>query len=391
LERFTRFLKLPNVVAERDPLIQPVYQSSIFRMPNYQAAVETEHTVHPNSYYGRWGNPTVSYLENQLSTLCGCEASLVFPTGMSAITTTVFALVSPGDLIAVSTALYGDTIRFFVEELKRFGIKTAWFDPSAPAELPRMVSAGAKLVYFESISNPELRLANFDAIRAACENRDVVTVCDCTFSPPGVLDAAAAPATLIIHSLTKYMGGHYAAFGGSVSGPQHLIDKIWHTQSLYGGAMDPQAAWQISQGLKTLELRIARQNATAHFLAQNLARHPKIEQVFYPLLDARPNAAQARRWLAGGGGVISFFVKGGESAAVRLIEKTRIIGLSVSLGGIHSCIEHSQSMSRSMLTDIDGLLPADLASPAKNLVRLSVGIEDANDLWRDLTEALASA
>lgn len=391
MERITQFLKVPNVIAEHDPVVQPIYQSSIFRMPNHHVAAATELAVHPSAYYTRWGNPTVSYLENQISTLLACDASLVFPSGMAAITTTLLSLVSPGDLVAASSALYGDTTRFFLEELRRWGVKVALFDPVRPDALPGLVKEGARLVYYESISNPTLRIADFDAIRAACEGGDVTTVCDCTFSPPGVLNERVRPADLCIHSLTKYLSGHYSVFGGSVSGGQPLIDRLWHKQSLYGSAMDPQAAWHVSQGLKTVQLRVARQSASAHMLAHRLASHPEVEQVFYPLLDPRPGVPSAgRRYLAAGGGVIAVSMRGGECAAVRLVERTRVFGLSVSLGGITSCIEHAKSMSHSMLGAMDGALLAEAGSevPPDGLVRLAVGIEEPQDLLQDLMNAL---
>lgn len=391
MERFTRLLRVPNVLAEHEPVVQPIYQSSVFRMPSHEVAVRTEDEIHPDAYYTRWGNPTVSYLENQLSTLLGCNASLVFPSGMSAITATVMALVSPGDLVAVSSALYGDTTRFFLEELRRWGVEVALFEPDRPVRLRELVRRGARLVYFESISNPELRVANFDLIHAACDNKDVVTVCDCTFSPPGVLAESLRPADLVIHSLTKYIGGHSSAFGGSVSGWQSLIDRIWHRQSLYGACIDPLAAWQLSQGLKSLELRIGRQSTTAQLLAHRLARHPEVEQVFYPLLDSSHGSSRAaQKYLSAGGGVIAVSLKGGEAAAIRVVERLKLFGLWVSLGGVSSCAEHASSMSHSMLKAMDGavLAEAGAAVPANNLLRLSVGIEDAGDLWRDLANAL---
>lgn len=391
MNRFTRLLNVPKVIATNMPVVQPIYQSGMFRMPDHRVAAETENATHPASYYTRWGNPTVSYLENQLSQLLDRNASLVFPSGMSAITTTCLALVSSGDLVALSCALYGDTTRFFLEELRRFGVEVALFDPSHPDALQGLVRRGAKLVYFESASNPELRIADFDAIASACGGHEVVTVCDCTFSPPGVLKEGVRAADLVLHSLTKYMGGHYSVFGGSVSGPQALIDRIWHKQALYGSAMDPQAAWQLSQGLKTLELRVGRQSSTARHLAHHLAVHPLVEQVYYPLLDTRRAQAQlAEKYLCSGGGVISLSLKHGEAAAIQLVQATRLFGLSVSIGGVASCIEHAQSMSHSMLGAMDPALLArtGTAVPDAGLVRLSVGIEAEADLLADLTQAL---
>nr|AJF34467.1 cystathione beta lyase [Eleftheria terrae] len=370
-------------------MVQPIYQSSIFHMPDHRVAAATEHAVHPHSYYSRWGNPTVSYLENQLSALMGTEASLVFPSGMAAITTTLLTLLGPGDRVAMSSALYGDTTRFFLEELRRWGVVVSLFDPCEPRALPALIEQGARLVYFESISNPELRIADLDAIHAACRGRPVLTVCDCTFSPPGVLAEGQRPADLCLHSLTKYLSGHYSVFGGSVSGPQALIDRIWHQQSLYGSAIDPQAAWQISQGVKTLQLRIARQSASAALLAEALCGHPRVERVFHPSLQCGPGTA-ARRHLSAGGGVLSVSLKGGEAAALRLVERTRVFGLSVSLGGVSSCIEHAQSMSHSMLDAMDAQMLAQSGAriPPDGLVRLSVGIEEPEDLLQDLMAAL---
>jgi cystathionine beta-lyase/cystathionine gamma-synthase len=391
MDRFTRLHHVRPVHAEHEPVVQPIYASNIFRMPSHAVAAATEAAVHPSAYYTRWGNPTVAFLENQLSALLGCNASLVFPSGMSAITTTLLALLEPGDRVAVSSALYGDTTRFFVEELARLGIAADLFDASWPQQLPQLIRQGAKLVYYESISNPELQIADFDAIADICSSGDAVTVCDCTFSPPGVLAERVRPADLVIHSLTKYIGGHNAVFGGSVSGWQSLIDRIWHRQALYGACIDPQAAWQLSQGLKTLELRVARQSTSALRIAQALAAMPQVERVHYPLHDSRPQTAAAgRRYMAAGGGVVSIALAGGEAAAVRLVQATKLFGLSVSLGGVASCIEHAQSMSHSMLGAMDAqtLHAAGVRVPASNLVRLAVGIENAEDLLQELREAL---
>lgn len=390
MDRFTRLLTLPNVLAGNDPVVQPIYQSSMFRMPDHRVAAATEHEVHPHSYYTRWGNPTVSYLENQISTLLDCEASLIFPSGMSAITMTLTSLLHPGDHIALSSALYGDTTRFVLEELARWGVRASLFDAARPDALAGLIGQGVSLVYYESLSNPELRIADFAAIEAACQGRPVLRVCDCTFSPPGVLAPGLRPADLCLHSLTKYMSGHSAVFGGSVSGRQDLIDRIWHKQSLYGAAIDPQAAWQISQGLKTLQLRVARQSASAALLAHALARHAMVEQVFHPSL-----AAAGSRWdgaLAAGGGVLSVSLKGGTAAALRAVERTRVFGLSVSLGGVVSCIEHAQSMSHSMLEAMDGALLSNAGArvPDGSLLRLSVGIEEPADLLEDLLSAFAA-
>lgn len=389
----TRLMNVPPVGHEHEPLVQPIYQTSLFRMPDYATAVATEHKVHPGSYYTRWGNPTVSYLEDQLSLLMHTERSLVFPSGMSAITTTLFALLRPGDLIVVADTLYGDTTRFFLEDLRKWGIRVELFDP-ADASTLRLASQDATpaLVYYEALSNPDLKGIDLDGILAFCHDVSALSVCDSTFVPPYMRKADVRLADIVIMSLTKYAGGHYSVFGGSISCSAALQERIWHTQSLYGAAIDPTAAWNLSQGLKTLELRLERQSRTALQVARRLSAHRHVECVIYPLLENYAHAHLTSRYLELGGGVVSFLVKGGPEVVARLLERTRVAGLSVSLGGIHSCIEHAEAMSHSMLKAMDEqvLDASGSEKPDQSLIRLSVGIEDPMDLTDDLLQALDS-
>jgi cystathionine beta-lyase/cystathionine gamma-synthase len=392
MEKITKLLKTPIVLSDNEPVVQPIYQSSIFKMPDYATAVSTEHEVHPDSYYTRWGNPTVSYLEDQISILFEKEASLIFPSGMSAITTLLFALAEPGDTIAVSNSLYGDTTRFFLEDLKKWGINIAFFDQTASHKaLEKIVSNGARMVYFESLSNPDLGIADFEGIAKICRAGGIISICDCTFTPPGTIKPINI-ADIVVNSLTKYLSGHYSSFGGSVSGSQELVDRIWHTQSLYGAVVDPQAAWNISQGIKTLELRIAQQSSTALKLAEALEMSKKVKQVIYPGLDSFHQAAFYDQYFRRGGAVISFVLHSTEADIPRLLESTKIIRLSVSLGGLSSCIEHAEAMSHSMLKVINKqLFNESMASkPNSALIRLSVGIESYEDLHADLFGALNS-
>ncbi len=392
MEKITKLLKTPIVLSDNEPVVQPIYQSSIFKMPNYTTAVSTEHEVHPDSYYTRWGNPTVSYLENQISILFEKEASLIFPSGMSAITTSLFALAEPGDTIAISNSLYGDTTRFFLEDLKKWGINIAFFDQTAPHEaLEELVSNGVRMVYFESLSNPDLSIADFEGIAKICRAAGIISICDCTFTPPGTIKQIYI-ADIVVNSLTKYLSGHYSSFGGSISGSQELIDRIWHTQSLYGAVIDPQAAWNISQGIKTLELRIAQQSKTALKLAEALKMSKKVKQVIYPGLDSFHQEASYNQYFRAGGAVISFVLHSTEADIPRFLESTKIIRLSVSLGGLSSCIEHAEAMSHSMLKAMNKkLFNESMASkPNSALIRLSVGIESYEDLHADLFGALNS-
>lgn len=387
----TRLMNIEVVGHEYEPLVQPIYQTSLFRMPSYQTAVATEHKVHPSSYYTRWGNPTVSYLENQLSLLMHKERSLIFPSGMSAITTTLFALVKPGDVVAIADSLYGDTTRFFLEDFSQWGVVVKVFDPANAQGLEDIAqSSRLSFVYYEALSNPDLKAIDLNGLFRVCKQHNVTSICDSTFVPPYMRQSEVQLADIVIMSLTKYAGGHYSVFGGSISCSTELQEKIWHTQSLYGAAIDPNAAWNISQGLKTLELRLERQSRSALKIAQSLQRHSKVENVIYPMLEGYAHAHLTSAYLSHGGAVVSFIIKGGEATVSKFLESTKVAGLSVSLGGIHSCIEHAEAMSHSMLKAMDEevLSSSKAGQPDKALIRLSVGIEDADDLETDLLNAL---
>jgi Cystathionine beta-lyases/cystathionine gamma-synthases len=389
MDHFSQMLLTPSVSAENEPLCQPIYQTSLFQMPSYEEAIRCENTVHPSAYYTRWGNPTVSFLENQLLAISGYEKALIFPSGMSAITTTLLSLIKAGDTLFASNRLYGDTLKFFVEELPRFGVEVTFFDIldlDTLADLPS--GQKATFIYFEALSNPDLVLADLGKIKEIAQSIHATTICDATFTPPGNLQIHSPDfIDIAIHSLTKYISGHFSSFGGAVLCAEATAEKIWHTQALYGACMDPHASWLISQGLKTLHLRLQHQNTSALSIAEYLESHPKIQFVRYPLLESYPQYVIANQLLNNGGGVISFSLKGSKSSAIQLIENTQLIGLFVSLGGIHSCIEHAQSMSHSMVNHEHKKI-SQMDNTTEDLIRLSIGIEKTEDIINDLDQAL---
>ncbi|WP_437571586.1 trans-sulfuration enzyme family protein [Sorangium sp. So ce542] len=385
----SRLLLTKPVAAENVPVVQPIYQTTLFRMPSYDAAVGAEHATRPSSYYTRWGNPTVSFLEKQLASLAETETAIGFPSGMSAITTVLLALNDPGDTLAVSTRIYGDSSRFCAEEMRRFGYEVRFFVPEDTAQLEDLLRRGCRSVYFETLSNPELILPDCKQICRLASRYGATSICDATFTPPGVLETSTLGADVVVHSLTKYLSGHFAVHGGAAMCSDALAEKIWRKQTLYGSCMDPHAAWLVSEGLKTIHVRVAQQNASAARIAEFLEMHPRVTSVRYPRLRSHPQHDRARELLDGGGGVISFSVAGPASNIARLLEAPRLIGLSVSLGGIYSVIEHAQSMSHSMVQEAGGEASGG-SRPADDLFRLSVGLEDADDLIADLAQALAT-
>ncbi len=390
----TKMLHIHPVLAENQPFTQQIYQTSVFRMPSYNKAVKSENEIKPSSYYNRWGNPTTCYLEEQLCSLSGYKRALIFPTGMSAITMTILALLEPGDTIIVSSRLYGDTLRFFIEELPKFKIDVHFFDVTSIDSLIKFSDVNYQLIFFEALSNPDLILPDIDRILEIAREKNAKTLCDATLAPPGILLKSNINPDIILQSLTKYIGGHSASSGGAVLASDKLLtDKIWQKQALYGAAIDPHAAWLISQGLMTLEIRLEKQSESALKIAKFLNNHPLVEFVSYPMLEESNQYNFAMIYLNAGGGVITFSLKGGNSSAIQLLEKTKIIILAVSLGDVKSSIEHAQSMSHSMLNVMDISKVCNLFNqlkPEDNLIRLSIGIEDVDDLIEDLNQALNS-
>lgn len=387
IELSSRLLKVKPVISENSPLCQPIYQTSVFRMPSYEEAVRCENATHPISYYSRWGNPTVRFLEEQLLAITGYENALIFPSGMSAITTTFLSLMKEGDTLLASNRLYGDTLKFFIEELPRLGVKVHFFDIN---DIDAISEKKGNFLYFETMSNPDLVVADLAKIKALAQRLGALSICDATFTPPGNIKFFLPDlVNLCIHSLTKYSSGHFASTGGALLTSSDLAKKVWHTQALYGACMDPQAAWQVSQGLKTLSLRIEKQNQSALSLANFLANHPAVHAVYYPFCSFSPQFSLATSQFYGGGGVVSFSLKKGKEAAIALLERVKLIGLYVSLGGVQSCIEHAQSMSHSMVTSEHRRAAYEDNAPA-DLLRLSVGIENLHDLMTDLEKSLNS-
>jgi len=391
MDNFSKMLKTANVYAKNDPLCQPIYQTSVFKMPSYEEAVRCENANQPTDYYTRWGNPTISFLEKQLTNISGYEKCLIFPSGMSAITTTLLSLVKANDVIFASNRLYGDTLKFFIEELPRFGIKVLFFDINNIEDILKNFSPSKEnktFIYFETLSNPDLVIADIIKIKEVSTKINAVTISDATFTPPGNLSIHLPDfVDVVIHSLTKYISGHFSSFGGAILSPHKIAKKIWHTQTLYGNCVDPHASWLISQGVKTLHLRLEQQNKSALAIAKHLELNPKIKSVQYPLLKSNPQFQLAEKLFKNGGGVISFSLKEGQGSAIQLIQNTNLVGLFVSLGGLHSCIEHAESMSHSMVTQ-DHKKVSQIDHAPDDLIRLSIGVEKTKDIIDDLDQAL---
>ena len=338
--------------------------------------------------YGRYGNPTVRELETRVAALEGADDALAFASGMAAITTTLLALTKAGDHVVLFSDCYRRTRQFVAQTLARFGVEHTLIPPGDVGALQAALRETTRLVITESPTNPYLYCVDLPAVAAVVRGHGRVrTLVDSTFATPVNCRPLRHGIDLVVHSATKYLSGHNDVLGGVVAGPQHVISLLREARGVLGGILDPHAAFLICRGISTLNLRVERQNRTAHAVALELERHPGVAKVFYPALESHGSHAIARAQMRGYGGVVSFIVKGGRAAAARVVDGCRLAKIAPSLGGVETLIEQPCLMSFSELSEEElarvGIDPA--------LIRLSVGVEDSADVINDLKRALDGA
>jgi methionine-gamma-lyase len=365
----------------------PIHQTSTFRAGSAAdfAAMATQ--PRHSRYYTRYGNPTLERAETIIAQLEGAEAALVTGSGMGAITTTILALVQSGDHIVAQRNHYMGTTKLLTEILPRFGVTATLVDQTDVAAFAAALRPETKLLLVETPSNPTMQLTDLQAIADLARPCNILTFCDNTFASPYNQRPLAHGIDLVMHSATKYLGGHHDLSAGVVAGSQALLAKIWEAHMVIGAVLGPIDGWLLLRGLRTLAVRVKQQNQTALTLAQALERHPAIEQVYYPGLPSHPQYALAQRQMKGFGGVLSFAVRGGYGATQRFISALKLPTQAVSLGGYESLVVHAAAMWEGTLGEA-GLMEAGIQP---NLVRFSVGLEDEQDLIADLQQALAQA
>jgi cystathionine beta-lyase/cystathionine gamma-synthase len=363
------------------PLATPIYQTSTFEVTDNDEQLRATRTDH---YYTRYGNPTNTVAEKTIAELEGTEAALTFASGMGAITTTVMALVKSGGHVVAQRDIYGGVNKFLSQWLPQMGIETTFVDTIEYEQHARAIRPNTKLLYLESPTNPTLRIVNFKKVAALAKQHGLISMIDATFGTPINQHPAEFGIDLVMHSGTKYLGGHTDLICGAVAGRRALIERIWETRTTLGNCMDPHASWMLVRGLKTLAVRVARQNENALQVAEFLAEHAKVRSVNYPFLKSHPQYALAREQMAGGGGMVSFEVEGTGDDARRVSEAMRLFTLAPSLGGVESLVSIPVLTSHAMI-------PAEERARmgvTEQLIRLSVGIENADDLVADLEHAL---
>ena len=335
--------------------------------------------------YTRWSNPTVATLERRVAALEHAEAALATGSGMAAISTAVLNVVSAGDHIVSARAIYPSTMHLFTEQLLPLGIETTFVDARDPARVAGAIGPNTKLVYLETPGNPTLALCDLEATSRICRAAGVTTICDNTFATPVNQLPLDLGIDVVVHSATKYFCGHGDAVGGLVAGSRGFIERAaTEPMRYFGSIMSPFPAYLILRGTQTLPLRVERHNASAQRIAEFLEAHPRVASVSYPGLASHPQHALARKQMRGFGGMVCFDLEGGVEAGIRLMNSVRICSLAVSLGDARSLITHPASTTHSVVSREARLTQG----VTDGLVRLSVGLEDVEDLIADLESGL---
>jgi cystathionine beta-lyase/cystathionine gamma-synthase len=363
------------------PVAQPIYQTSTFEATDNDEQVRLTGSDH---YYTRYGNPTNTAAEKRIADLEGLEAALTFSSGMGAITTTIMALLKSGDHIVAQRDIYGGANKFLSQWLPKMGIETTFVDTTDYEQHARAIRPNTRLLYLESPTNPTLRVVDFKKVAALARQHKLLSMIDATFGTPINQHPAEFGIDLVMHSGTKYLAGHSDLICGVVAGSRELMKQIWETRTTIGNCMDPHAAWVLLRGLKTLAVRVARQNENALRVAEFLSQHAKVRSVHYPFLKSHPQYEVARAQMSGGGGMVSFEVEGTGEDARRATEAMRLFTLAPSLGSVESLVSIPVLTSHMMISATDRAK----MGVTEQMIRLSVGIENADDLIADLEEAL---
>jgi cystathionine gamma-synthase len=363
----------------------PIVQSVAFGyddLDEWQAVALGQRAGH---IYSRNTNPTVSAFEEKVRVLEGAEASTSFASGMAAISNTIYSLVNPGDRIVTVKDTYGGTNQLFREFLPRIKIDVCLCDTVETEQIEAEIRRGCRLLYLETPTNPTLKVVDIARLASVGKSVGAIVVTDNTFATPINQRPLELGSDLVLHSASKFLGGHADALGGIVCGPKDLIHAIYHYREITGAALDPFAAYLLIRGMKTLEIRVERQNASAGAIARYLERHNAVARVFYPGLDSHPQHQIAREQMPGGfGGMMSFALNGGYEAVKAFLPHLRFAHRAANLGSVETIVGPPATTSHVEVSAADR---AAMGIP-EALIRYSTGIENVADLIADLEQAL---
>lgn len=362
----------------------PVVHSVSFGYEDVDTWMEVAQGTRPGHIYSRNTNPTVHAFEEKVRVLEAAEAVTSFATGMAAISNTLFALLSPGDTVVSIKDTYGGTNKLFLEFLPRLGIAVRLCDSTDHAALEAEIARGCTVLYLETPTNPTLKVVDIARLTQAAHSVGATVVVDNTFATPINQSPLALGADLVVHSATKFLGGHADALGGVVCGRRDLVHQIYHFREINGATLDPMAAYLLLRGMKTLQLRVRHQSESALRIARYLAAHPAVEAVFYPGLESHPGHEIACRQMRAFGGVLSFAPRGGFEAVRTLLPRLHYAHRAANLGAVETVVGPPGTTSHVESSTEER---AAMGIP-ESLVRYSVGIEDTDDLIADLSQAL---
>jgi methionine-gamma-lyase len=366
----------------------PVYLSSTYTFPTAEDGAARFAGEQAGYVYSRVGNPTTCLLEQRIADLEDGEAGLVTASGMGATASLLWTLLQPGDEIIADKTLYGCTFSFFNHGLAKFGVRITHLDMTEPANLEAAISAQTKVVFFESPANPNMRLVDIAAIAGIAHRHGAKLVVDNTYCTPYLQQPIALGADYVVHSATKYLGGHGDLIAGAIVGPKESLDQVrfYGIKDMTGAVLSSQDAFLILRGIKTLALRMDRHCQNAQRIAEYLARHEKVAVCHYPGLPSFPQYALAQQQMKQPGGMVAFELKDGIDAGRRFMNALQLITRAVSLGDAESLAQHPASMTHSSYTPEqrrEHLI-------GEGLVRISAGLEDGEDLLEDVEQALAA-
>ena len=368
--------------------VSPIYQTSTYILDDFDTAVYLNQHVDQGFVYTRFGSPNCDELEKKIAYLEHAEAALALASGLGAISTAVTSVVKAGDHVVFGDVIYGCTYALFAKVLTRLGVTYTRVDTTKVEEVEKAIMPNTTLVYVETPANPTLKVSDIAAISQVVHARKGITmIVDSTFASPYLQNPLDLGADLVVHSATKYLSGHGTVTAGVIAGDKARIDRCrMPYMQCFGAVLDPFAAWLLMMGMKTLGIRMERHCENAMKVARYLEKHPKIDRVYYPGLESHPTHEIAKKQMHGGfGGMMSADIKGGMDAVRTVMNNVKVFTLATSLGNVDSLIQHSPSMSHFDMTPEERYA----SEIYDGQVRLSIGIEDVDDLIADLDQALA--
>lgn len=362
----------------------PIYNASTYAFENADEGKAIHNYEKHGYFYGRLGNPTQEALEKAVAELENGEAAIAFASGMAAISAAVLSLVKTGEHIVALDSMYSTSSIFFQNISETLGIDITYVDATDAENYKNAIRPETRMFWIETPSNPRLNITDISAVVEIAKANNILTVADNTFASPFNQNPIDFGVDVVMHSATKYLGGHSDLSAGVLVGSKKIIDEIYKKGvKLFGGGIAPQVAWLVLRGIKTLALRMKQHNKNAYAIANMLQNHTKVKEVFYPNLESHKNKEIARKQMRGFGGMISFDV-GGIEEGKTFINNLEICSIATSLGGVESIVQHSASMTHATLSKEE----REKAGISDGLIRFSVGIEDKEDLIRDLENAL---